>query len=151
MQREGSQGNVREVLWSPVSHSGLRGLKVSHCSLSKEECKASQTRYHATLKSEKAADCVNHLLLPLFFSYCTKPRSRLQEACHAWTIQEIPSSNTQNFCIFPLWQREKMSLWNRTILPAAMTSLPPQRKSLEHYAVYRTSNKLCLHVFIPRV
>lgn len=81
---DAEEGESSEYERSSLKPSRLqvRGLKVSHCSMSIDDGKDSQARYCAALKRNKA-HYVNHLLLPLFFSYCTKTRCRLQEACDA--------------------------------------------------------------------
>lgn len=64
---------------------------------------------------------------------------------------EEPKLQDSKLFYFSLLAKEENVTLENNILPAAMTSLPPQKKSPEHYGVYRTWNKFRLHVFIPRV
>lgn len=112
-------------------HLGLRGLKVSHCSLSTEGFKRTQTRYNH-LKQE------GQLTMQITFSwFCFQLLHQTEWQTTGSlpflnNLQENLSSNTQKFCTFPLWQREKLLLWRRSILPATITSPPSRRKSPEH-------------------
>lgn len=139
---KGKEGNIGEVLWSPVIWGWQRPksqlLQFEH---KLENCKHIQARFYTTLNWEKA-----HRPHKMPFPFCScfsalvgNQECRLQEACHSWTSYRKSQALTLKTSAFlPFGKRIKCFYGKGTFyhlpkLPFLQEDKPKALRSLNKY------------------